>query len=59
MIKSFRQTSKYLGIAENTLRKIIQDDQSFPNAIKLSERRIGFRLSDIDDWLETRQIARP
>ena len=56
MIKNFNLTAKYLGVAPNTLRKIVKEDPLFPRPIQLSERRIGFHLEEIKDWIESKRL---
>jgi len=56
MIKNFNQTAKFLGVAQNTLRKILKEDPTFPRPIQLSTRRIGFRLEEVNDWIESKRL---
>lgn len=56
MIQNFQQTAKYLGVAQNTLRKMIRDDKTFPRPIRLSERRLAFKISEVDKWLDENRI---
>lgn len=56
MFKNLSQTAKYLGVAQNTLRKIIIEDSAFPRPIQISERRIGFKIDEVDAWIESRRV---
>lgn len=48
-----RQAAQVLGISEATLERLRASNKA-PRAVLLSERRIGYRLSDIESWLEAR-----
>jgi len=55
-ILSTKQVCEYIGICNTTLhfkRKPTHKyfDSTFPEAVRLGARRIGFRKSDIDDWV--------
>jgi predicted DNA-binding transcriptional regulator AlpA len=39
------------GISRTTLHRLRCKGQ-FPNSVRISERRIGFFLSDVRNWLE-------
>ena len=45
--------SKRLGISRTTLWRLIKAGD-FPQAIKLSPNRVGWRESQITAWIETR-----
>ena len=45
------EVSKLTGIARATIYKKVKDG-SFPPPIRLGARSVGWRLSDIDDWLQ-------
>ena len=44
------EVSQVTGLARATLYKQVTDG-SFPQPIRLGERFVGWRLSDIDAWL--------
>jgi predicted DNA-binding transcriptional regulator AlpA len=52
-ILSEREVSRWLGISEPTLFRHRRDGTG-PSFIRLSERRIAYRRSDVDAWLEAR-----
>jgi predicted DNA-binding transcriptional regulator AlpA len=43
----------YCGVSRDTLRRRCREGDG-PRRIQLSERRIGYRFSDLDAWLEKR-----
>ena len=45
------EVSKLTGLARATIYKKVKDG-SFPPPIRLGARSVGWRLSDIDDWLQ-------
>ena len=45
-----------LGISPDTLRRLSQRGQG-PRRIKISERRIGYRLADVLAWLKQREAG--
>ena len=45
------EVSKLTGLARATIYKKVKD-RSFPQPIRLGARSVGWRLSDIDDWLQ-------
>lgn len=53
-IVGFSATAEYLGVAQNTVKKLEREDPTFPKRYQLTPRRAGFRLSDLDQWLERR-----
>jgi predicted DNA-binding transcriptional regulator AlpA len=53
-ILSEREVSRWLGISEPTLFRHRRDGTG-PKFIQLSERRIGYRRSAIEEWLKERE----
>ncbi len=45
------EVSKLTGLARATIYKKVQD-RSFPPPIRLGARSVGWRLTDIDTWLQ-------
>ena len=45
------EVSKLTGLARATIYKKVNDG-SFPPPIRLGARAVGWRMSDIDTWLE-------
>ena len=45
------EVSRVTGLARATIYQMIQD-RSFPPPIRLGTRSVGWRLKDIDVWLE-------
>lgn len=46
----------YLGIGRTKLHSIHETDPSFPRKIRISSRCVGWRRSDLDQWLEQKAI---
>jgi len=42
-----------IGISKTGLRRLMAKGE-FVGTVKLSDRRIGFRIADINAWIETR-----
>jgi len=42
-----------IGLSRSTIYKLISEDM-FPKPIKLGPRAVGWRLSDVEIWLDTR-----
>jgi predicted DNA-binding transcriptional regulator AlpA len=57
-IISLRKVSEMLGISQSTLRKHCAAGEG-PKLIKLSSRRIGIRVKDLDLWLAQQQMNPP
>lgn len=49
-VLSIRKVSEMLGISQSTLRKHCATGKG-PKLIKLSARRIGIRVKDLEFWL--------
>lgn len=47
------ELSETLGLNKKTIR-MMSEQGTFPAPIKLGKRAIGWKLSDINKWLETR-----
>lgn len=56
-IISERQAAKLLRLSQPTLRRWRADGRGPP--IMLSPRRIGCRLSDLEQWFDERAVAAP
>jgi len=50
---SEREAARYLGLSEPTLRRH-RRDATGPRYVRLSAGRLGYRLKDLDAWLESR-----
>ena len=45
------EVSKLTGLARATIYKKVRE-RSFPSPIRLGARAVGWRMSDIDTWLQ-------
>lgn len=52
-----KQLAAWLGISLPSLQRQ-RSDGSGPPFVQLSERRIGYRKSEVERWLEARTIVR-
>ena len=43
-----------LGIPKTSLRRLV-DAGSFPQPVRLGPRLIGWRASEVEEWLESRE----
>ena len=50
------ETARYVGLSESWLEKQRMEGGG-PPYIKLSSRAVGYRLDDLDRWLESRRVA--
>lgn len=48
---------KRSGLSRSSIYRLIKEDSSFPQQIKLSTRAMGFLESDIDLWISGRVDA--
>lgn len=48
-----REVEQRTGLSRSTIYAWINDNR-FPRPVKLGERIVAWRESDIDDWLESR-----
>lgn len=52
---SISDAAAYLTVSKSTIWRLQQSDPSFPTAVKISPRRVAFKISDLDRWLEQQQ----
>ena len=50
---SQKETAKYCNLSISTLKRLRKIDD-FPQPVQISERRIGYFLNDIEDWINSR-----
>ena len=50
------QVLQLVGISRSSIQNRI-DDGTFPPSIQLGPRAVGWRLSDIDAWMKSREIT--
>lgn len=60
MIVRLKELITLLGISRSTIYELMRPastryDSSFPSPIKLSKSAIGWRKSEIEDWLKNKQ----
>lgn len=53
---SVKETAKRIGVSRMTLDRW-QRRGHFPKAYILAPRRIGFKVSEVEEWIETRPQA--
>ncbi len=46
-------TAEIIGVSKPTLRRMVDRGEG-PRRLKLSTRRVGYRLSDLEQWLSGR-----
>jgi predicted DNA-binding transcriptional regulator AlpA len=61
IVVSERRAAELLGISQSTLirlrrKKRDETDPVAPRWRRLSERRIGYRVVDLEAWAESRQV---
>ena len=50
-----REVASLLGVSPDTLRRQVAKGEG-PRRLKLSARRVGYRMSDIEAWLRSREM---
>ena len=50
------KTIEVLGVSERTFERL-EAAGDVPPKTRLSEGRVGYRVSDIEEWLERRRVA--
>ena len=56
LVLSERQAADAIGLGHTQLRRLRMDGKG-PRAIHLSERRIGYRLCHLEEWVAARPAA--
>ena len=51
-----RQAASILGVSADTLRRQVAKGEG-PCRLRLSARRVGYRMSDIENWLKSREMV--
>lgn len=51
-----RQAASILGVSPDTLRRQVAKGEG-PRRLKLSARRVGYRMSDLAEWLRSREMV--
>lgn len=49
--------AEMLGISLSTLARMVRD-QTFPAPIRLSAQAVGWDMSEVESWLESRRAAK-
>lgn len=52
-----RDAAAYCGVSEKTFRRM-QASQTIPTPLKLSIRKLGWRIGDLLDWQDCREIGK-
>ena len=53
-----RQAAAFLGLSESKLERLRRlQPHDAPRHVRLSERRLGYRVSDLEAWLADRAAA--
>lgn len=56
IVLRFADACEAAGVSINTMRRLVKAGRG-PRVVRLSERRIGIRRSDLDAWIEGRTSA--
>jgi len=54
---SSKEAATFIGLSVPTLRRMM-DRKALPSPIRLSDRRIGFRIGDLIDFLDCRESGK-
>ena len=54
-VLNIKETAEYCGISKSTINRLreVNGWRKFPLPIKLSERRIGFIVDELDEWISS------
>jgi predicted DNA-binding transcriptional regulator AlpA len=50
-----QQAAERIGVSKSTLLRRLRQNKPVPPVIKIDERTLRWRASDIDEWLEGRR----
>lgn len=53
---NIKQVCTKCGLSRSTIYRLM-DSGDFPKAVKLTAKRIAFRIEDIESWLATRKFV--
>ena len=56
-VVGIQDAAAFIGLSVSTLRRM-KDAKTIPAPIKLSDRRIGWRMGDLFDYLDCRETGR-
>lgn len=51
------EAAQMLGVAKSTLHRWRQSDPTFPTPIRLGKNSTGFRVADLERWIDQREEA--
>jgi len=54
-----RDVAEFLAMSVATLKRRERDDPSFPTVVVISERVLGYRTTELLEWVATRPSAVP
>jgi prophage regulatory protein len=54
---SAKEVTEFLRISRSTLWRLEQTDPTFPRKLVLTCRKVGWFLDDLEEWLESKQLA--
>jgi predicted DNA-binding transcriptional regulator AlpA len=49
---TYQETAAFLHISEASIRRLMQNDPTFPSPMKLSIRLVRFDKAKLQEWLE-------
>lgn len=50
------QTGAYVSLSDSTMEQLIRAG-SFPKPRQLSAKRVGWKVSDLDEWCDNRPVS--
>lgn len=50
------QTGAYVSLSETTMEQMIREGK-FPKPRQLSPKRVGWRVTELDEWCENRPVS--
>lgn len=52
-----KEVAAMLGVSVTTLWRMEEEDEDFPPRVQLTERRCGWRLSSLDEYIDKKTVA--
>lgn len=51
-----KEAAHMLGVSKTTLWTLESEDETFPNRIQMTERRCGWRYSELDEYIASKTV---
>jgi prophage regulatory protein len=55
-VKRRTEAAQHVGLSVTTVLRLVRE-KKFPQPIKLTEKSVGWKVEDLDQWVNERQSA--